>query len=144
MFFSPVAFLSRRIPNLSLDCLPLRLNALRSELHPDRGLALQVKLVARETREEVRLSDTRIPDQDNCNTKKKVETPKPTTTRADIFPVDQSEESPWMVISCSAAVSSTTTTTEKKTAVTFILLFLIVDGTEPANQTNTSRGVESV
>ena len=74
---SPVAFLSRRIPNLSLDCLPLRLNALRRELHPDRRLALEVKLVARETREEVRLTDTRVPDQDNCKPPKKrgAETP---------------------------------------------------------------------
>lgn len=51
-------YLSRRVPNLRLDDLPIpRLDALGRKLHANRTLALQVELVAGEPRQEVGLPD---------------------------------------------------------------------------------------
>lgn len=62
---SPVALLPRRVPDLCLDSLPFGLNTLRGKLHSDRRLALKVKLVAREPREDVGLADTRVSNEHN-------------------------------------------------------------------------------
>ena len=63
----PTTYLPCRVPNLSLDDLPIaRLDALGRKFHANRTLALQVELVAGEPRQEVRLPHARIPNKDTC------------------------------------------------------------------------------
>ena len=55
-----------RVPYLGLDCLAVDLDAARCKLHSDGALGLEIELVPREPRQEVRLSDPRISDENNC------------------------------------------------------------------------------
>jgi hypothetical protein len=61
--------LTRGIPDLSLDGLIVDLDAARGELDADRGLAVEVEFVSRESREEIGFADTRISDQDDLEEK---------------------------------------------------------------------------
>lgn len=58
----PVALLAGRVPDLSLYGFAVHLDAPRGELDTDRRLALQIELIARETREEIRLAHARVSD----------------------------------------------------------------------------------
>lgn len=58
-----VALLARRVPDLRLDGLAVHLDAARGEFHADGALALQVELVAGETRQQVALAHARVPDE---------------------------------------------------------------------------------
>lgn len=55
---------------LTFDRLGVHLYALRRELHADRGLGLEVELVPREARQQVRLADARVSDQHHCTQRK--------------------------------------------------------------------------
>lgn len=55
-----VTLLTGGIPDLRLDGLVVDLNAARGELDADGGLAVQVELIAGESREQVGLSDTGV------------------------------------------------------------------------------------
>ena len=54
------------VPDLSLNCLVLDVQASSGELHPDGALRLKVELIARETGQQVGLAHTRIADQYHC------------------------------------------------------------------------------
>lgn len=54
------------VPDLGLDGLAVGLDAAGGELDADRGLGLEVELVAGEAREQVTLADTTVSDQDHC------------------------------------------------------------------------------
>ena len=60
-----VALLTGSIPDLSLDGFGIDLDAASGKLDADGGLAVKVELVARETREQVGLSDTTVSYQDH-------------------------------------------------------------------------------
>ena len=53
------------VPNLGLDDLVVDVNAASGELDADGGLGLEAELVARESRQEVRLSDAGVSDQNH-------------------------------------------------------------------------------
>jgi hypothetical protein len=57
------------IPNLSLDGLAVCVNTPGGEVHADCRLGLEVKLVSREPRQEIRFADARVADHDDCTTK---------------------------------------------------------------------------
>lgn len=57
---STVTFLARGIPNLRLDRLVIDLDATRGKLDADGGLAVQVELVAGESREQVGFSNAGV------------------------------------------------------------------------------------
>ena len=56
----PEALLAGSVPYLSLDLLSIDLHALRLKLHPNRGLGVDIKLVASISREQVRFPHRRI------------------------------------------------------------------------------------
>ena len=58
-----IPFLTCSVPNLCLDCLGIDLDRPGGKLNTDRGLGVEVELVAGETTEQVGLSDTRVTDQ---------------------------------------------------------------------------------
>jgi hypothetical protein len=58
--------LRTRVPDLRLDRLGIDGDGARGKLHADGRLRLEVKLVAREPREQIRLADARVADQDHC------------------------------------------------------------------------------
>ena len=58
------------IPNLSLDGLAVCVNTPGGELHANCRLGLEVKLVSREPRQEIRFADARVADQDDCKRKR--------------------------------------------------------------------------
>lgn len=55
-----VALLARRVPDLGFDGLIVDLDAAGRELYADGGLAVEVELIARESREQVRLADAAV------------------------------------------------------------------------------------
>lgn len=57
-----VSLLSSRVPDLSLDCLALYLDAASGKLHPDGALALQVELISCEPGQQVALPHSRVSD----------------------------------------------------------------------------------
>jgi hypothetical protein len=63
---SAVAFLSRCVPDLRLDGFGVDLDAARGELDTDCRLAVEVELIAGESREQVRFSYAGVSDQDDC------------------------------------------------------------------------------
>jgi len=58
-----IPFLTRSVPNLCLDGLGVDLDRPRGELDADCGLGIEVELVARESAEQVGLSDAGVTDQ---------------------------------------------------------------------------------
>ena len=59
---SPVALLSRGIPNLGLDRLGVDLDAAGCEFDANRGLGIEVELVASETLEKIGFTDAGVSD----------------------------------------------------------------------------------
>lgn len=64
-----ITLLSGGIPDLSLDCFGIHLDAASRELNSDGGLGIQVEFVAGESREKVGLSNTGVSNEDNCRDK---------------------------------------------------------------------------
>ena len=58
-----VALLTSSIPNLCLDSLRVYLNRTCRKLHTDRGLGVQVELIAGETTQQVGFTNTGVSDQ---------------------------------------------------------------------------------
>lgn len=58
-----VAFLTRSIPNLSLDRLGIDLDGTSRKLNTDRGLGVQVELVASEPAQQIGLANARVSDE---------------------------------------------------------------------------------
>jgi hypothetical protein len=61
-----VSLLAGRVPDLRLDRLCVDLDGSGGELDADGRLGVEVELVARESAQEVRLSDAGISDEHNC------------------------------------------------------------------------------
>lgn len=61
-----VPLLTRGIPNLRLDGLRVDLDGPGGELDADGRLGIEVELVARESAQQIRLSNTRVSDQHHC------------------------------------------------------------------------------
>lgn len=66
-----VALLASCIPDLSLHCLAVHLDAACGKLHSDGAFTLQVELITGETGQQVTLSHTRVTDKNNWNTKER-------------------------------------------------------------------------
>ena len=63
--YSAVSLLPCCVPYLSLDCLPVNLNASCCKLYSNGAFALQVKLIASESRQEVTLAYSRVSNKHN-------------------------------------------------------------------------------
>ena len=63
-----IPLLPRRIPDLGLDGFGVDLDAAGCELNTDGRFAVEVELVASESREQVGLSDARVSDKDDWKT----------------------------------------------------------------------------
>jgi len=63
---SAVSLLAGRVPDLRLDGLCVNLDGSCGELNTDGRLGVEVELVARESAQEVRLSDAGISDEHDC------------------------------------------------------------------------------
>lgn len=58
-------FLASSVPNLGLDDLAIDVQGPSRELDANGGLGLEVEFVLGESREQIRLANTRVPDQDH-------------------------------------------------------------------------------
>lgn len=67
--YGSVSLLPRCVPDLSLYCLPIHLDAPRCKLHSNGAFAFQVKLIASESRQKVALAYSRVSNKYNCKTK---------------------------------------------------------------------------
>ena len=59
---SSISFLASRVPNLSLDCFTIHLDTPSGELDTYCRFTLQVELISCESREKIRLANTRVAD----------------------------------------------------------------------------------
>jgi hypothetical protein len=60
-----ISLLSSSIPDLCLDCLCVYLDGSGRELHTDSRFGIEVELIAGETTQEVRFTNTRVSDQNH-------------------------------------------------------------------------------
>lgn len=100
----PVSLLTCRVPDLGLDGLVVDLDATGGKFDADGGLAVEIELVACESREQVGLSNTRVSYQDHLEKELRRAVSVSSILCEDAFcsirNIHRTRRSPWWIKGC--------------------------------------------